>query len=123
MIEDRGPAWRRGLTALGLWYAGALVLPAGLTAVASSSEPVGGLNGRSDSCSSGIPCLLDTPDGSDVFMLGAAFLAASLVVAVPLCLYLVRAWKLPVLAASVSALAAWWVTGFGLCFGVPALLR
>jgi len=120
---DRARVRRQGWTALALWYAAALVVPAGLTALVTSSEPVGGLNGRTDSCTSGIHCLLDTPDGSDVFRLGAGFLAVSLVVAVPLCFHLLRAWKLPVLAASVAAFVAWWVTAFALCLGVPALLR
>jgi hypothetical protein len=113
---------RQAGTALLLWYAAALVLPAGLIAATSSSTPVGG-GGRVDSCTGGINCLLDAPDGGDVFRLAAGFLALSLVIAVPLCAYLLRSWKLPVLAATVATFSAWFLTPMIWCGGLALLAR
>ncbi len=123
MAEDRTRARRRALTALALWYAAALVVPAALTSLTSSSTTVGGLNGRADSCTTGINCLLTAPDGADVFRAVASFLAVSLVIALPLCAYLLRSWQMPVLAATVATFAAWWCTVFLLCFGLPLVPR
>jgi hypothetical protein len=111
------------MTALVLLYAVALIVPAGLVAATSSNTPVGGLSGRADSCASGINCLLDAPGGADVFKAVAAFLVLSLVIALPLRAYLVRAWKLPVLAAVVATFTAWFSTALLGCVGLTLLAR
>jgi hypothetical protein len=109
------------MTALVLWYAAALIVPAGLTAVFSSSTPVGGVSGRADSCDTGINCLLNAPDGTDVFKAAAVFLVLSLVIALPLRAYLFRSWKLPVLAATVATFTAWFSTALLGCLGLTLL--
>jgi hypothetical protein len=109
----------RSHVALAAWYCAAVVVVAGVAALFEPS-PVGGVDGRVGVCVPASRCVDPTPR---IFAEGSLLLAATLVIALPLCAYLRRKWEMPVLAGSMAALTAWWVSGLLYCVGGLWLAR
>ncbi|WFE35447.1 hypothetical protein [Micromonospora sp. WMMD975] len=111
-VLGRAFAW------LAFWYTLACVLPVGLLVIVR--WPQGGttpgysyVNGRSVECTGKFGCPTASVDvGAELYDM-IVILAPTLLVAVPLCAYLVRRWQLPALAGFVAAVTGWLL----LCLG------
>ncbi|MEV0002155.1 hypothetical protein AB0H28_07690 [Micromonospora sp. NPDC050980] len=124
--EERGDVpVGRAFAALTLCYAAIWCLPAVLAALVNASEAgttpgflYSDATGRLTSCRGDLGC--PTPPADIVGVLGdtALMLSPSLLVAVPLCWYLARSWRAPVLAGIVAAVLGW----AALCLGGLAYL-
>ncbi|MEU7905488.1 hypothetical protein [Actinoplanes sp. NPDC049118] len=121
MIQSGDSGRRRSYLTLAGWYGAALVIPTAVFAVGDSSSA--GYEGRESSCTAANNCLTAVPDAAQVLRITMVFLAVSLVVALPLRAYLMRAWRLPALAGTVAALTSWWVTVLLYCAGLALLSR
>ncbi|SCG62027.1 hypothetical protein [Micromonospora humi] len=116
---------RRAYQVLTLCYAAICSLPAILAALvnASKSGTTPGFlrsdtTGRLEGCAGHFGCPTPPADIGVVLLETGLILAPSLLVAVPLCRYLARAWQEPTLAGIVAAVLGW----TALCLGGWAYL-
>ncbi|GGQ63912.1 hypothetical protein GCM10010166_37200 [Couchioplanes caeruleus subsp. azureus] len=110
---------RRAYTALASWYAVVWLLPGVLVMIVNMSAAgrtpgFTEVQGRVTPCAGDFGCPTEPMDAGAVVLGMAPGLAASLLVAVPLCRHLTRTWQMPVLAGSVAAVTSWMILCLGL---------
>ncbi|MFG1672892.1 hypothetical protein [Micromonospora sp. NPDC049282] len=123
VTQERGT--RRAYRVLAICYLAVWCLPAILAALVNASGTgstpgftQSGVTGRLESCVGRLGCPTQPADIVVVLGKTALVLTPSLLVAVPLCRYLARAWQAPTLAGIVAAVLGW----TALCLGGLAYL-